>query len=139
MKIHYWPLLILLFLEMGCHTRIVKHDLKLLAGYWRIDFITKKKETFHPKGMTKLLDYYALKKNNGVRKKVEPLINNNFQITEDQNPFTIVYKGKDCFMQFETQWDQWREKIIRLKESELVLEHQEKRYHYVRFIKDSEL
>ena len=66
---------------------------------------------------------------------VKPLINNNFQITEDQNPFTIVYDGKDYSIQFETQWDQWREKIIKLDKSVLVLEHQEKRYHYVRFIK----
>ena len=77
--------------------------------------------------------------NNGIRKKVEPLINNNFIITEDQNPFTIIDNGKDFFIEFETRWDQWREKIIKLNQSELVLEHQEKRYHYVRFVKDLEL
>ena len=135
MKINYFTILIIFFLNIGCHKRVVKSDLDLLSGYWRIDFITQKKETFRPKGMTKLLDYYALEKNNGVRKKVKPLINNNFQITEDQNPFTILYDGKDYSIQFETQWDQWSEKIIKLDKSVLVLEHQEKRYHYVRFIK----
>ena len=135
MKINYLPILMIFFLEMGCQTRFVKPNLDLLSGYWRIDFITQKKETFRPKGMTKLLDYYALEKNNGVRRKVKPLINNNFQITNDQNPFKIVYDGKDYSIQFETQWDQWSEKIIKLDKSELVLEHQEKRYHYVRFIK----
>lgn len=121
---------------MGCQTRFVKSNLDLLSGYWRIDFITQKNETFRPRGMTKLLDYYALEKNNGVRKKVKPLINNNFQITNDQNLFTIVYDGKHYSIQFETQWDQWSEKIIKLDKSELVLEHQEKRYHYVRYIKN---
>ena len=127
------------FLEIGCHSRLVKPNVGLLAGYWRIDFITQKNETFRPKGITRLLDYYSIEKNNGVRKKVEPLINNNFIITEDQNSFTIIDNGKDYFIQFETRWDQWREKIIKLNKSELVLEHQEKRYHYVRFCKDSEL
>ena len=89
--------------------------------------------------MTKLLDYYSLEKKNGVRKKVEPLINNKFIITEDQNPFIIIDNGKDYIIQFETRWDQWREKIIKLNKSELVLEHEEKRYHYVRFVKNLEL
>ena len=136
MKIHSLTILMIFFLEMGCQTKFVKSNLDLLSGYWRIDFITQKNETFRPRGMTKLLDYYALEKNNGVRKKVKPLINNNFQITNDQNPFTIVYDGKDYSIQFETQWDQWSEKIIKLDKSELVLEHQEKRYHYVRYIKN---
>tara|TARA_S200000501_G_scaffold348447_1_gene363663 strand:+ start:6 stop:425 length:420 start_codon:yes stop_codon:yes gene_type:complete len=139
MKIYNWTLLMLLFLKIGCNSRFVKPDVGLLAGYWRIDFITQKNETFRPKGITKLLDYYSLEKNNGVRKKVEPLINNNFIITEDQNPFTIIDNGKDYFIQFETRWDQWREKIIKLNKSELVLEHQEKRYHYIRFVEDLEL
>ena len=136
MKIYNWPLFILLFIQIGCHSKPVKTDVGLLAGYWRIDFITQKNETFHPKGINRLLDYYFIEKNNGIRKKVEPLINNNFQITEDQNPFTIVYDGKDYSLKFETQWDQWSEKIIKLDKSVLVLEHQEKRYHYVRFIKN---
>ena len=68
MKINYFTILIIFFLNIGCHKRVVKSDLDLLSGYWRIDFITQKKETFRPKGMTKLLDYYALEKNNGVRK-----------------------------------------------------------------------
>ena len=139
MKIYNWPILMLLFLDIGCHSRIVKPEIGLLAGYWRIDFITHKNETFRPKGITKLLDYYSLNKNSGLRKKVEPLIDNNFIITEDQNPFTIVDNGEDYFIQFETKWDQWREKIIELSKSELVLEHQEKRYHYVRFVNDLEL
>ncbi len=129
----------LLFLYIKCHSGLVKPDVELLDGYWKIDFITQKNETFHPKGINRLLDYYSIEKNNGIRKKVEPLINNNFIITEDQNPFIIIDNGKDYFIQFETRWDQWREKIIKLNKSELVLEHQEKRYHYVRFVKDLEL
>ena len=73
MKIYNWSLLILLFVEIGCHSRPEKTDVGLLAGYWRIDFITQKNETFHPKVINRLLDYYFIEKNNGIRKKVEPL------------------------------------------------------------------
>ena len=93
MKIYNWSLLILLFVEIGCHSRPEKTDVGLLAGYWRIDFITQKNETFHPKGINRLLDYYFIEKNNGIRKKVEPLINNNFIITSFQSILIFFYRN----------------------------------------------
>ena len=33
-------------------------------------------------------------------------------------------------MNFTTRWDQWQEKIIMLSPMALVVEHQEKQYHY---------
>ena len=53
MKIHNWPILIILFLESDAIQDSEKTDVGLLAGYWKIDFITQKNETFHPKGITR--------------------------------------------------------------------------------------
>ena len=136
MKRSGWILLLSIFICLGCSPKISENDLGQLNGYWRIDFITHKSESFQPKGMTKLLDHYTLEQRKGIRKKVQPMIDNKFLITDDQNSFSIVYEGMDCFVQFETKWDQWREKIIKLNETELILEHQEKKYHYVRYITD---
>lgn len=133
MRIYSWILFVTLILVSGCNSKIEESDLALINGYWRIDFITQKNETFRPKGLSKLIDHYSLEKGKGLRKKVQPLIDNKFFVTNDQNPFTVVYEGSDCYVQFETQWDQWREKILKLNEEELVLEHSEKKYHYVKF------
>ena len=119
----------------GCKDAIKPANLNKLNGYWKIDFITHKNETFHLKGAAKLVDFYEISNQNGVRKKVQPKFDNKFSVTEDLNNFKIVFEGNDCFMKFETLWDQWQEKIVILNNYELILEHQNNRYHYSRFKK----
>ena len=119
----------------GCKDVIKPADLNQLNGYWKIDFITHKNETFHLKGAAKLVDFYEISDQNGVRKKVQPKFDNKFSVTEDLNNFKIVFEGYNCFMKFETLWDQWQEKIVILSNDKLILEHQHNRYHYSRFKK----
>ena len=64
------------------------------------------------------------------------MIENKFIVTEDESPFKIVNKENDYFIEFETKWYKWQEKINKLSKSELILEHQEKKYHYTRFSYD---
>jgi len=122
----------LLLLEIGCDNTIPS-DLTLLNGYWEIDYITHKNETFDPKGASRLLDFYEISEKTGVRKKVQPQLNNKFLVTDDINTFDIILQNKTYVLSYKTVWDQWQEKIVKLNENQLVLEHQEKRYHYKRF------
>lgn len=123
----------LLLLCLGCGNEIIPSDLNLLNGYWNIDYISHKNETFNPKGAAKLFDYYEVNDRKGVRKKVQPSLNNKFLVTEDLNYFKVIFDHKSCYLNFKTTWDQWKEKIVLLTEDELILEHQEKRYHYKKF------
>ena len=133
MKFFYCLILFFTFNSNGCIRNSSKINLELLNGYWRINFITQKNETFRPNGLTKLVDHYSLENKNGIRKKAQPLIENKFIVTEDGSPFKIVNIENDYFIEFETKWYQWQEKIVKLNKAELILEHQEKRYHYKRF------
>ena len=126
-------ILFLLILCLGCENKITPSDLDLLNGYWSIDYITHKNETFYPKGATKLLDFYEVNDREGIRKKTQPQLNNKFLVTKDLNNFKIKFINKNCYLSFQTVWDQWEEKVIKLNQNKLVLEHQEKRYHYKRF------
>ncbi len=117
----------------GCKNEITPSDLNLLNGYWNIDYITHKSETFQTKGYAKLIDFYEITDRVGVRKKAQPQLNNKFFVTEDSNNFKIIFKGRTCYLSFQTTWDQWQEKIITLNKNQLILGHQEKRYHYKRF------
>ena len=128
-------LIIMMLIFTGCKDTIKPANLNKLNGYWKIDFITHKNETFHPKGAAKLVDFYEISNQNGVRKKVQPKFDNKFSVTEDLNNFKIVFEGYNCFMKFETLWDQWQEKIVILSNDKLILEHQNNRYHYSRFKK----
>lgn len=136
MKFFYCFLFFFIINSNGCISNSSKINLELLNGYWKINFITQKNETFRPNGLAKLVDHYSVENKNGIRKKAQPLIENKFIVTEDESPFKIVNKENDYFIEFETKWYKWREKIIKLSESELILEHQEKKYHYKRFSYD---
>tara|TARA_Y100001980_G_C14397012_1_gene194396 strand:+ start:320 stop:736 length:417 start_codon:yes stop_codon:yes gene_type:complete len=136
MKFFYCLLFVFIINSNGCISNSSKINLELLNGYWKINFITQKNETFRPDGLAKLVDHYSVQNKNGIRKKAQPLIENKFIVTEDESPFKIVNKENDYFIEFETKWYKWREKIIKLSESELILEHQEKKYHYTRFSYD---
>ena len=118
-------LIIMMLVFTGCKDAIKPANLNKLNGYWKIDFITHKNETFHLKGAAKLVDFYEISNQNGVRKKVQPKFDNKFSVTEDLNNFKIVFEGNDCFMKFETRWDQWQEKIVILNNDKLILEHQQ--------------
>ena len=120
---------------IGCKNKITSSELDLLNGYWSIDYITYKDETFYPKGGTKLLDFYEVNDKEGIRKKTQPLLNKKFLVTKDLNNFNIKFINRDCYLSFQTVWDEWEEKVIKLNQNKLVLEHQEKRYHYKRFDK----
>ena len=129
-------ILCILILCLGCKNQINSSDTDLLNGYWNIEYITHKNETFYPKGATKLLDFYEVSEREGVRKKVQPQLDNKFLVTEDLNNFKIIFKDKNCYLSFKTVWDQWQEKIVELNKKKLVLEHQDKRYHYKRFFSE---
>jgi len=122
-----------LILCLGCKNKITSTELHLLNGYWSIDYITHNNETFYPKGATKLLDFYEVNKRQGIRKKTQPQLKNKFLVTKDLNNFKIKFINENCYLSFQTVLDQWEEKVIKLSQNKLVLEHQEKRYHYKRF------
>ena len=132
MKHRYFVIILMIFC-LSCKNEITPSKIALLNGYWNIEYITHKNETFYPKGASILFDFYELNEKNGVRKKVYPQLGNKFLVTEDLNNFKIIFTGNNCYLDFQTAWDQWQEKIIKLNENKLILEHKEKRYHYKRF------
>lgn len=112
----------------GCEKELPK--IELLSGYWSITKVTHKSETFTPKSGTPLWDFYAVEGQQGFRKKIEPQIGNQKRTSEDASPFTIAIESGGYVLNFSTRWDRWQEKIIELTTEVLIIEHQEKRYHY---------
>ena len=49
MKINNWPLLMIFFLEIGCHSRLMKPNLGLLAGCGELILSHKKTKPSIPK------------------------------------------------------------------------------------------
>jgi len=66
-------------------------------------------------------------------KKVRPLINNNFETSNDTTFFKLKTLEKNSFLFFETNWHNWEEMIVELDSVSLILKIQDKTYHYQKF------
>jgi hypothetical protein len=116
---------------LSCRTNPLP-DLSQLEGYWEIDFITQQGETFEPQSLSPLYDHYSISANQGVLNKVASLIDGNFETSMDQTPFTIEQKDQSYIIYFKTRWDQWNKRIDHLDAQKLVLEHNNRKFHYKR-------
>ena len=110
-----------------------KINIMLLNGYWKIDFVSQENEKFKLQGGTFLLDYYHINKDTGWRKKVRPLINNNFETSNDTTFFKIKNLEINPVLFFETRWHKWKEMIVKLDTVSLILKIKDKSYHYQKF------
>ena len=120
------------FLSINCSSS--KIDTMLLNGYWKINFVSQENEKFKFKEETFLMDYYYLNNNSsGWRKKVKPLMNNNFETSDDTIFFEIKNFKTKSILFFETKWFDWKEVIVSLDSVSLILKIEDKTYHYKRF------
>ena len=114
----------------ACNETIQKDALQ---GYWQIDKVTQANETFVPATGNIQFDHYTLvATGKGYRKKLSPSLGETLITSRDRSDFTLESQRDSWQLHFQTPWDEWYEKIIRLDSQELVLEHNNKRYYYKR-------
>ena len=122
--------LIFLF-TLGC-TQSSEVQFNLLVGYWEIEFITQENEKFLPKAQAPLYDHYQLNFPNGLLNKVAPLLDGSYSSSEDVTPFIIEKLNENYYIRFQTRWDDWSRKIYYLDSQKLILENENRAYHYKR-------
>jgi hypothetical protein len=105
------------------------------VGYWEIEFITQENEKFSPKAQAPLYDHYQLNFPNGLLNKVAPLLDGSYSSSEDVTPFIIEKLNKNYYIRFQSRWDDWSRKIYYLDSQKLILENENRAYHYKRPIK----
>ena len=120
-----------LFITFQCE-RPKNVQLSYLNGYWEIDFIQQEKETFYPKSVTPLYDFYYIKDSTGFLNKAAPNRHGKYEVSKDRIPFKIVYENNIPYLRFDSRWDSWDEKISQLDSTKLILEHNDRKYHYKR-------
>ena len=125
--------LIFLF-TLGC-TPSSEVQINLLVGYWEIEFITQENEKFSPKAQAPLYVHYQLNFPNGLLNKVAPLLDGSYSSSEDVTPFIIEKLNKNYYIRFQSRWDDWSRKIYYLDSQKLILENENRAYHYKRPIK----
>jgi hypothetical protein len=128
--------LVLLFIMLlvSCHSNVKKEDIKKLNGYWEIKqvkFSTGKTKDYK---VNETIDYFELKSNKGFRQKVMPQFDGKFQTNGIKENIKVVENDNSFFLEYNTKFGKWKEEIISIEDSILVLKNKENlEYTYKKF------
>tara|TARA_B100000963_G_scaffold228204_1_gene199038 strand:- start:5456 stop:5797 length:342 start_codon:yes stop_codon:yes gene_type:complete len=109
-------------------------DIKIIEGVWEVHSVSSKDEVFYPKGNSPLVDYYSLNSDStGIKKKLKPNFNKTFSSSFDKVKFRIVNNNGFIYLNYNSNSNNWVERIVKLTKNELVISNNKFEYHYKRF------
>ena len=127
-------LLLFALLLISCHSTVKKEDITKLNGYWEIKqvkFSTGKTKDYK---INETIDYFELKDNQGFRQKVMPQFDGKFKTNNINESIKILEKDNSFFIEYTTSYAKWKEEIITIEDSTLVLKNKDNlEYTYKRF------
>lgn len=128
--------LVLLFIMLlvSCHSNVKKEDIKKLNGYWEINQVKFSSGKTKDYKVNETIDYFELKSNKGFRQKVMPQFDGKFQTNGVKENIKVVENDNSFFLEYNTKFGKWKEEIISIEDSILVLKNKENlEYTYKKF------
>ena len=124
-------ILFISLLFVACQQKIQPNDIAKINGYWEIEKVTFDTGKDKDYGMNESYDYFEIKDNKGIRKKVMPQLDGTFLVNDTFENVTIRFTDDKVFLDYVTPYMKWSEELISLSAAELVLLNKEKtEYHY---------
>ena len=125
---------ILIFLVaalVGCHPKPSKQDLANINGYWEIEQVVLADGQKKAYKINETIDYFELKDGKGFRKKVMPQFDGRYLVNDLKENLTVLEKNGDFFLQYDTPYGKWKEQLLEVSTSELILKNDSQvEYHY---------
>ena len=119
---------------ISCQQKIKQEDFVKLNGYWEIKQVTKKDGEKKEYKVNETIDFFDVKNNVGSRQKVMPQFDGTYKTNEIKESIKIIDSNKAYYIQYTTDYGKWKEEIIELKDSTLVLKNSDKlEYTYKKF------
>ena len=119
---------------ISCSKSVSEQDLQHLNGYWEIN------EVKTPDGETKTYqsnnnaDYFVLNDQNGMRSKVVVQLDGTILSNGIQENFTVKDSANAIYLNYQTEFSQWTEKVDHLTADELIIINDNNiKYIYKRF------
>jgi hypothetical protein len=101
-------------------------ELEHLNGYWEIAQIENSYGSKKEYSISQNIEFFEItKEGKGVRKKVQPDINGNFTTTNSSQNIDIEINDGDVFLNYSTEFDLWREEILSISPSTLILKNED--------------
>jgi len=127
-------LLIVYFGLVACHTSVKKEDIQKINGYWEIKQVALPNGEKKEYKVNETIDYFELKGDKGFRQKVMPQFDGKFK-TNDIKEVIKISEKEDCFfIEYSTKYGKWKEEIVSIEDSTLILKTKDKlEYTYKKF------
>jgi hypothetical protein len=126
---------LLSFLFFSCKPSVKEVDLAKINGYWEIQKVELPQGGKKEYKVNETIDFFALKENKGYRQKVMPQLDGTYLTNEIKEIISLSTVDGNYYINYSTTYGKWKEEILEIKDSVLVLKNQENlEYHYKRQI-----
>ena len=130
--------LLLLFIAtlfLSCKKSISEKDISKMNGYWEIEKVELPDGNKKDYKVNETIDFFQIKDKAGFRQKVMPQLDGKYLTNGIKENISIYNENGDYFINYSTNYGKWKEEIIEIKDSVLVLKNKEQlEYHYKRQI-----
>lgn len=123
------------FLFVACIPKVSDTDIVKINGYWEIQKVELPQGGKKEYKVNETIDFFALKENKGYRQKVMPQLDGTYLTNEIKEIISLSTVDGNYYINYSTTYGKWKEEILEIKDSVLVLKNQENlEYHYKRQI-----
>lgn len=123
-----------LLLLVSCNQSITDKDIDKLNGYWEIKKVILKDGEKKDYKINETIDYFQLKDKKGFRQKVMPQLDGTYKTNNLKEEISISYENGSFFVNYTTSYGKWKEEIIEIQDSVLVLKNKDDlEYNYKRY------
>lgn len=124
---------ILGILLISCKQTITDKDVAKINGYWEIQKVELPEGGKKEYKVNETIDFFQIKDNKGFRQKVMPQLDGTYLTNGIKENISISNEKGSVYIDYVTNYGKWREEIVELKDSILVLKNEAKlEYHYKR-------
>lgn len=122
---------VLTLVLMSCKQTVTSKDVEKINGYWEIEKVELPNGEDKDYKVNPTIDYFELKNNKGFRQKVMPQFDGTYLTNNLKETIQVTEESGDFYINYTTQYGKWKEEIIEIKDSVLVLKNKEDlEYHY---------
>lgn len=126
-----FSILFIAFLFVACQQKIKPEEISKINGYWEVEKVVFDSIKDKEYRMNEVYDYFEIKNNKGIRKKVMPQLDGTFLVNDVYENVTVRFDDDKVFLDYSTPYMKWSEELIVISEQKLVLLNKEKiEYHY---------
>ncbi len=119
-------LLSLFFLLIACHPAVKKTDVTKLNGYWEIKQVKLADGEKKDYKINETVDFFKVNGTEGFRQKVMPQFDGKFKTNGIKENIRISEDNNTFFIEYNTAYGKWKEEIIEIADSTIVLKNKEK-------------